>query len=1325
MAVLVICALPQTPKTATTLPTAVLTICGYIVLMIVSYQEHTRSEQPSTTLTVYLGLSLLFDITRVPSYCVKVGIFVLELIEKRRLLKRECCPDSVEATSSVYTRSLFCWLNPLFVKGFKAELHQDSLPSIDPTILSASQPVRLTERWKPEDVTNSYLLMWTCIWHLRYQLLAGILPRLACVGFTFAQPFLIEQALDLVNTPGPKTNNAAYGMIGAYAIVYIGIAVSLAVYEHKTYRALTMLRGRLITLIYDKALRKVSTRSPDAEAITLMSADVDRIGESFHFLHEWYACLIELALALWLIYRYLGVAMAAPTAWVTLCTLVSLPLAASAGNAQVQWLEAIEVRLASTATWLRDIKALRMAGLAEYSALKVADLRSREVASSLRYRLFGIFLNLGATVSTALTPLWAFGTYVLLSRSDGEMTLTPGVAFATLSLLELQQQPISTIVDAFEHFQTLYRCFERIQDYLVTEERVDYRQQPIHEPLEKPEKPRAALSTKTQSTFNEATDIALVEDVQVWGESNQSPILKHLDFRIAKGSITMILGPVGSGKSTLLRLLLGEIPKMQGSVYASFGTAAYCSQSPWITNATIRENILGTSAMDEGWYHTVVDACALAPDFEAMVVGDQTMTGTGGARLSGGQRMRIALARALYARTPVLMLDDVLAGLDSVTENAVLEAMFGPGGLAKRLYHTVVLATHSDHVIMLDGDGRITKQGPPRSCKVDSAKVESAISVSSITPTVPTFENERRVINGGDLNADTTRRTGDLAVYTYFIRMVGCKATMLYLLLCAAYIATTSFSPVWLQRWTNANAKNPNERTGYWLGIYGGIAAAAIAAYLLSDCLFRLSMLPDIAVRFHKLLLTTTTHATTSFLTSIDTGNIMNRFSQDLELVDNDLPTALDQTILQVLSAISEAVLVCIGSQYLACGIPVCIMLLYAIQFCYLRTSRQLRLLDIEAKAPIFTQFLETLDGLASIRAFGWVEDRIASNRVILNESQRPYYLLWCIQRWLTLVLDLFVAGLAIVLVATALQARTAYLGVALSSLVSFSSTLTELVTEWTQLETAIGAVNRIRAFANDTQSEDDSKNSPGPPPHWPKDGAICFANVTACYGSDAKSILKNINFTVQAGQKVAICGRTGSGKSSLVLAILRMLDTEAGQIIIDGVDIKSVPRQQLRKSINTVPQERFLLPSTIRDNLDPLHLVTEERINTVLEKVILSRWLETNGGLNAEMEEESLSHGQKHIFAFARAMLDASQVVLLDELTSSLDEDSEEVIQRLIHEEFQDRTVLATTHRLRTVLDFDVVLMLDQGCLVELGNPRELLERPDSLFHRRYADQA
>lgn len=251
-----------------------------------------------------------------------------------------------------------------------------------------------------------------------------------------------------------------------------------------------------------------------------------------------------------------------------------------------------------------------------------------------------------------------------------------------------------------------------------------------------------------------------------------------------------------------------------------------------------------------------------------------------------------------------------------------------------------------------------------------------------------------------------------------------------------------------------------------------------------------------------------------------------------MELIDNDLPKSLDQTVFQLLSAIVSAVLVFISSGYVAIAIPFCIITIAIIGWYYLRTSRRLRILDIEAKAPLFSQFLETLGGTSCIRAFGWTSNYIESSYVTLNVSQRPYYLLWCIQRWLTLVLDLFVAGLAILLVALATNIRgsgsTGFLGVALYQVVTFSTTLQVLVTEWTQVEMALGAISRIRTYTLNTKDENLPNETGTVDNEWPSNGAIAFKNVSAAYDSSTEPVLQNINISITPGEKVAICGRTG-----------------------------------------------------------------------------------------------------------------------------------------------------------------------------------------------------
>ncbi|KAM5429329.1 hypothetical protein McanCB56680_000032 [Microsporum canis] len=1367
-AILILYALHQAPKTRLTLACAALTVVGYCILAAVSYLEHVRSVRPSTLLNIYLGVSTLLDLARTRTlffiqgsrtiaviflvgFIIKILCFVLEVIEKRHLLKPKWKDASPEATSGVINRSLFLWLNGLFIKGCRALLTVNVLTPLDDELLAASEPSALLKRWEKTDKTRRYALFWAFFIHYKWNILAGVLPRLAYTGFSYSQPFLVQQVLDFTaEAPHAQTNNIAYSLVGAYAIAYIGLSLSYAVYEHKTYRLITLYRGSLVTFIFEKTLRIDSTSDDNAEAITLMSADIDRIGYSMTLVHEIYAGFIEIAIALWQLHRLLGIAVVAPVGWIIVCLILGVPLAKAAADAQIPWLEAIEVRLAATAKSLGSMKAIKMTGLAEIVSSHITNLRLDEIRASLRHRVFSILVFVAAFISSEFAPVWGFGVFILLAKSNNTGTLTDGVAFASLSLFELLNHPVTTIINGFEDIKTVLNSFGRIQEYLMAREREDYRSPLVDtsdssaSDLSTPItacshtlKDNIVLEEIQRSESETAVFAATVENASAGYVAERDPILKGLNFHIPHGEITMIFGPVGSGKSTLLKLLLGEIPVISGSVRTSFAKVSYCPQSPWSTWGTVQSNIVGMAEWDKKWYDTIISACALSADLEELANGDQTHTGTQGSRLSGGQKMRVSFARALYSRNPTMILDDVLTGLDRATERHILDEVFSSDGLLRKLKSTVVLSTNSgksinhlsfaDNVIFLNDKGEISRQG-----SLESLFADEDIKGLASQPRTTTSQREQELSEDvlheleilEDPKLETSRMTGDMKVYAYYAKNAGWWTISLYILACCVFVFGVTFPSLWLQWWTNANAIRPNERVGYWLGVYGALAFVAILSATFSDAMFNLVVLPKTSRRFHEVLLTTTMKATTSFLTSTDAGTTVNRFSQDLELIDNDLPQSIDQFIFQFLSAIVSGVLVFIGAGYIAAAIPLCILALLVVQFYYLRTSRQLRLLDIEAKAPLFSQFLETVGGVACIRAYGWTQSYTERHYKALNISQKPYYLLWCIQRWLILVLDLLNAGLAVTLVAIATNVRSAstpFLGVALFNIVTFSSTLQTLVTSWTQLETALGAINRIRSYSQDVKDENLPRENGSVTDDWPQSGAIAFKNISASYESPLEPVLRDIDFSINAGEKVAICGRTGSGKSSLVSCLLRMLDMDSGTILVDDIDISTIPRQEVRRRLNTLPQEPFFLYGSVRENIDPLKMATDENIINALRAVGLWEFLDSRGGLDEELAEDKLSHGQRQLFCLARAVVKQGKILIMDEATSSVDAETDELMGSVLREKFKDTTVVAIAHKLNTVLDFDRVVLLDKGAVIEMGNPKELLSTPASAFYELY----
>jgi ATP-binding cassette subfamily C (CFTR/MRP) protein 1 len=455
-----------------------------------------------------------------------------------------------------------------------------------------------------------------------------------------------------------------------------------------------------------------------------------------------------------------------------------------------------------------------------------------------------------------------------------------------------------------------------------------------------------------------------------------------------------------------------------------------------------------------------------------------------------------------------------------------------------------------------------------------------------------------------------------------------------------------------------------------------------------------------------------------------------------MALIDMQLPMALLQTADGFMICIAQTILITTSSKFVAAFIPVAVVVLYLLQSFYLRTSRQIRLLDLEAKSPMYTHFLETLSGLTTLRAFNWQYAWDERSRELLDRSQRPVYMLYCIQRWLGLALDSMVAICALLIITLATQLNQSAsssggaLGVALVNLLTLSNMLSYLIRAWTDLETSIGAVLRVREFESSTPSEIFPNESQGlPDDDWPRYGAIKFQNVDASYSIPSVSsevtdrslsspVLKNITLKIPAGSHVGICGRTGSGKSSLLLTLFHLIEITSGVLSIDDVDIRNLNRNTLRSRLVAVPQSPELFPGTLRSNLDPESYFTDDVIIAELQRVELWTLIQSRGGLRAEADQTPLSHGERQLFALACALLrrqtlrysaETGGILILDEVSAPVDVETELRISRIVREQFAGWTVLSVAHRLSTIRESDLVIVMDSGRAIEFGKLADL----------------
>ncbi|KAI0129875.1 ATPase-like protein [Xylariales sp. AK1849] len=1380
---------------------AALALTASLCIVCLSFLEHSRSPRPSILLNAYLFLTLLFDIAQVrtlwlasmnstvvalcrvstASVVLKAFLLLLESQHKTRWIQWVNKEHSPEETTGIFGLGAYLWLNRLFWTGYREVLSLDDLYSLDGSMDTETLSLRLENHIEAATSKGRrFGLTWALGKTLWVSLILPIGPRLALTAFKFCQPFLINTLLTyLQQNPDDTSRNPGYGLIGATILIYTGIAVSTALYWYFHERTLAMSRGCIAGAIYRKTTKLKLSAASDAAAVTLMSTDVERIRMGFLNVHEFWANTIEVGIASWLLYLQLGAAFVAPLAVVLFCLLLGGFLNKFTGQRTKAWMDKIQTRVGLTANVISNMKHLKLSGLATPVKVLIQKMRVDELLKASKYRRIHIsIVTLGIT-PTALCPVM---TFAVTSKSLDVSTI-----FTSMSYLLLLADPLTYLFQNAPLLVTALACLDRIQEFLEQDPRVDFRSTTLKISDAASE---AHFSGDLGSEKESASAVRIRNGNFGWEEGKYS--LKNLNFDIPHSRLTVVIGPVASGKSTLCKVLLGEVPIHQAKVSlnptAVSSRVGYCDQVPYLSSGSIRDNITCLAPFIENRYREVIEATVLKPDLDTFVKGDATEVGSNGIKLSGGQKQRISIARALYLDTNFFIFDDILSGLDADTEEQVFRRVFGVGGLLQRRSATVVLCTHTvrhlpsaNHIIALGTNGTIVEQGTFQHLMANKSYVHSLdirpfedgrsedsitlLETDAVRPTEPHNESITQPVGYEHVN-DRDRMMGGTAAYSHYLGSFGKTSIAAMLILGLLYGCFYNIGTIWLKIWSqDVSSGNPLRSNSFYIGLYALFQICFVVSHFFDFLVAYTTMIQTSGSRLHESALETVVSAPLKFFTSTETGVITNLFSQDMTLVDNELPVALCNFVMDSCNALGMAAVIATSSPYLAITYPVIFTVLYFIQKFHLRTSRQLRLLDLEAKSPLYSHFLDTIKGVVTFRAFGWVQMGIDTNYKLLDRSQRPYYLLYIVQRWLLFALQIVVAILAVVVVslATQLRSNTAFTGASLITLMTFGDVLNYIIRWWTQLETSIGAVSRLKNFSEKVKAEDLDGDDTLPPPGWPLKGSIYIDGVSASYDDLNSSqnvpsentgiceapptlALKDLNLTIDAGEKVAICGRSGSGKSTTIALLLRLIDplpSCSQNITVDDIPLHDINRTALRERIIAVPQEAVFLPdgTPFMANLDPFGASNEVECRSVLEVVGLWPFVESKGGLSGGLVAHNLSQGLKQLFSLARAILRrrvrareqqalfgaqsmasegkhvGSGILLLDEVSSSVDQDTDRDMQRIISEEFKEYTVVMVSHRLEMVMNFDTVVMMDKGRVVEKGRPRELVEKEGTWF--------
>lgn len=995
-----------------------------------------------------------------------------------------------------------------------------------------------------------------------------------------------------------------------------------------------------------------------------------------------------------------------------------------------------------------------MAFLDRLGAIRKKEIHAIQILLAIRNAIMAVSMSLPIFAS-----MLAFITYSLTDNA-----LNPANIFSSLALFNAMRMPLNMLPMVIGQVVDAWSSIKRIQEYLLCEEIEDEgvwdmdathaieindasftwertvtqdadaaaqaagKIAPTRDEMKQQKKAaksdeKAGLSSSGDTTPDTASE-----------STRKEPFKLHdVNLKFGRNELVAVIGSVGSGKSSLLAAMAGDMRKTGGEIV--FGAErAFCPQYAWIQNATVRENILFGKEMKRSWYNTVIDACALRPDLEMLPSGDATEIGERGITVSGGQKQRINIARAIYFDADVVLMDDPLSAVDAhvgrhIFDNAIC-------GLMKDKCR--ILATHQlwvlnkcDRIVLLE-DGQVQAVDTFDNLMANNTAFQHLMESTAVEEKQEKPEDEveaeaepkahKKRKKGAALMQAEERAVKSVpwAVYKSYIQASGTLwniALVLSLLILSqgANIVTS----LWLSWWTS-------DKWGFPNGVYMGAYAALGASQAILMFCFSLS-LTILGTNASKVMLNgaifRALRAPMSFFDTTPLGRITNRFSRDVDTMDNNLTDAIRMYMLTLGMIVSIFILIIAYFPYFTIAlVPLAILFIFSAAY-YRSSAREMKRYEAVFRSTVFAKFSEGLSGTASIRAYGLQDRFITKIRESIDEMNSAYYMTFSNQRWLSLRVDMigvmvvFVTG--ILVVTDRFNVNPSIGGLVLSYVLTLIQMLQFTVRQLAEVENGMNSTERLHYYGTQLEEEAPLKTDLQIPPSWPDKGEIVFQDVDMRYRPNLPLVLDNLTLHVRGGERIGIVGRTGAGKSSIMSTLFRLVEISVGSITIDGLDISRVGLHDLRSRLAIIPQDPTLFRGTIRSNLDPFHEHTDLELWSALRQSDLvsstSTSDESSGRITLDsiVEEEGLnfSLGQRQLMALARALVRNARIIVCDEATSSVDMETDQKIQDTMARAFKGRTLLCIAHRLRTIVGYDRIVVMDQGRIAEVDEPRKLYE--------------
>ncbi|KAJ5633754.1 P-loop containing nucleoside triphosphate hydrolase protein [Penicillium herquei] len=1205
-------------------------------------------------------------------------------------------PIDRESSVSVLARYSMQWCeNALATAGSGVRI--DGLPRLNWKTRSGSQPL----------ITLSKVSLWNHILSERFYgfALQWTLMLVRSV-ITFGAPYCIMQLLRCLEDNNTPTNTAWIWLMG---ITVSSVAETVLHYHMAWIQWSEMgipVRAQLIMAIFSKALRckDIKLAGDKPEATNLISSDTVSFSKFTAVNYILPFSFVRFFLSILFLLRLLGWKS---TAVAVLVTVATVPIHKRVINQErVTKKGLVAARDKKTKTTSEALHALRQI---KFSALeaqweeRIEVCRQEEMKHIRRAFVATNIRSVWKVASPFIVATAAVFTYVYT-----ENQMSSSVIFPMIELLPHLQGTLGFVPVVFQDYFAARANAKRMEMFLRA-----------------PELQRNVDASPTSSvSFQDASFAWPSDEAKKPDDSSRRFILQDVNLEFPVGELSVIHGETGSGKSLLLAAIIGEIDIFSGSIAApsSNQPVAFVSQTPWLQNATVRDNILFGSEFDEVRYQKVLQACALEPDLAALPKGDQTHIGLRGVKLSGGQRARVSFGRALYSQAQLMVLDDIFSALDTHIAREIFTALTGELCEGR----TRILATHQVSLCLPKAKYLVEVHNNTTRSAQNIAFEETAVKGAEVEVTNelnPPLEKPKKVASTkSNVRPARAFAQTDLDTYkSYFIATGGWSFFVVYIIGIVSKQAVAALTTWALGQINSARPRSTSHgqtESSMQNHLHSYLLGTVLAVIL--ECAFNVHTFSGSLRASQTLFRRMTNNVLRMPLLWLDNtpmGDMLKRFSADTRQVDDQLLQAVSEFVNCLIKLTIVLAIGMYNSVYT--GFLTIVILYWCSQVGkgYMKARTLVKRGESESNAEILEFFTASSAGVSTIRAFKVVDQFVDQMHRRIDDLSTVRRHFWIFNRWLGLQMSLagifFSTGTGIILLLSRSVIDASHLGFTLTFSMGFAHASFSAVNTFGMLETYMQAANAIISYS---ELKTEKQGGDDVPTDWPSQGEVQVKELNVAYSPDLPKVLKDVSFSVGAGKRIGIVGRTGAGKSSLTLSLLRFIEPLSSTICIDGIDISKIKLESLRSRIGFIPQDPVLFSGSIESNLDYFHQFPKERLNEVLQRVGLLSESENEKAGSFTLDSQisagggNMSQGQRQLLCLARVLLKDPKIVILDEATSAVDDKTDQEIQDTIRNELS-RTLIVVAHRLRTIAAFDQIVVIEDGRVGEIGSPAELLQ--------------